>query len=704
MDIGRMIGRGFGMRKATFAAGAALLLIACGPVRGEAETPATGPEVDRPWSNLATSIGTTVALAAPPARTADEEIALRKAVNAYEAGRIADGDSYAAEFRDPALKVLAEWLAVRRGGVPFARIAAFLEHRADWPSRAQILRRAEEALLADRIPAPTVRAFFAQRAPSTPQGQLVLAQALLADGEKDLARAIVIAAWRREIMPRAIEERFASLIPDALGVADHRARLDMLLFREQEDAALRAAQRAGADHVALLRARVAVENRARNAAALIDAVPKALQGEPALLFARVQHLRRQSEGKEAARLIASLPPEGEKREGDGWWVERRLIARQLLDHGEHALAYEVARGHQAVSAANRIEAEFHAGWIALRFLSDGATARTHFDTAATIAETPISVARAAYWQGRAAERLGDTEGAQRAFTRAAAQPTAYYGQLARARLGLTDLPLRPPPPSSPAEVAAFLGHPAVQSIRALAEIDERSLAMSLKRDFAQTLPAGGALTTLGELARALDDPRAQLAVGKIALQRGLPLEWHAFPTSGVPAIPMPHPGFERALVHAIARQESAFDIAAQSSAGARGLMQLMPATARETARRSQMPFDLARLTRDGAYNAQLGAHHLVDLLKDHEGSLVLTIAAYNAGGGNVRRWLEAYGDPRRGGVDVIDWIERIPFAETRNYVQRVLENLQVYRQRFGGQTMLMSELDLQHDRNRRARP
>lgn len=692
------------MRKATFAAGAALLLIACGPVRGEADTATTGPEIDRPWSNLATSIGTTVALAAAPARTPDEDIALRKAVNAYEAGRISDGDSYAADLKDPALKILAEWLAVRRGGVPFARIVAFLEHRPDWPSRIQILRRAEEALLADRIPAATVRAFFAQRAPSTPQGRLALAQALLADGEREPARALVVEAWRREIMPRAIEDRFAALMPDALGPSDHRARLDMLLFREQEDAALRAAQRAGADHVALLRARVAVENKARNAAALIEAVPKALQAEPALLFARVQHLRRQGEGKAAARLLATVPAEGEAAQGDGWWVERRLVARQLLDQGEHALAYEVARGHRAASAANRIEAEFHAGWIALRFLARAQEARSHFDAAAALAETPISVARAAYWQGRAAERLGDDAGAQAAFTRAAAQPTAYYGQLARTRLGASDLPLRPPPPPAPGEVASFLAHPAVQSIRALADIDERGLAMSLKRDFAQTLPAGGALTALGELARALDDPRAQLAVGKIALQRGLPLEWHAFPTSGVPPIELPHPGFERALLHAIARQESAFDIAAQSSAGARGLMQLMPATARETARRSQMPFDLARLTRDGAYNAQLGAHHLVDLLKDHDGSLVLTIAAYNAGGGNVRRWLEAYGDPRKGGVDVVDWIERIPFAETRNYVQRVLENLQVYRQRFGGPAVLMSELDLQHDRNRRARP
>ncbi len=690
--------------KARFAAGAVLLLLACGPVNGQPETPATGPEVDQPWSNLATSIGTTVALAAPPPRSPDADIALRKAVDAYEAGRIADGDSHAAQLSDPALKVLAEWLAVRRGGVPFARIVAFLEHRPDWPSRQQILRRAEEALLADRIPAPTVRAFFAGRAPSTPQGRLALAQALLADSDREGARAIVVEAWRREAMPRAIEERFATLIPDALAAGDHRARLDMLLFREQEEAALRAAQRAGADHVALLRARVAVDKRARNAVALLDAVPKALQNEPAFLFARVQHLRRQGEGQQAARLITSVAPDGERTQGDGWWIERRLIARQLLDQGEHALAYEVARTHQAVSAANRIEAEFHAGWIALRFLSRADAARAHFDAAAAVAETPISVARAAYWQGRAAERQGDAQAAQAAFTRAAAQPTAYYGQLARTRLGLSDLPLRPPAPPSPAEVSAFLSHPAVQSIRALADIDERNLAMALKRDFAQTLPEGGALTVLGELARALDDPRAQLAVGKIALQRGLPLEWHAFPTSGVPAIPMPHPGFERALVHAIARQESAFDIAAQSPAGARGLMQLMPATARETARRSQMPFDLSRLTRDGAYNAQLGAHHLVDLLKDHDGSLVLTIAAYNAGGGNVRRWLEAYGDPRKGGVDIVDWIERIPFAETRNYVQRVLENLQVYRQRFGGPVVLMSELDLQHDGSRRARP
>jgi soluble lytic murein transglycosylase len=263
---------------------------------------------------------------------------------------------------------------------------------------------------------------------------------------------------------------------------------------------------------------------------------------------------------------------------------------------------------------------------------------------------------------------------------------------------MRDLPLRAVD-DNPALRAAFDAHPAAQAIKLLHEADARQLTLPLYIDLAQRLTDPTQLNALGDLAVAQRDSRALLAVGKSAVQRGFPLDLHAFPTIGVPAYEPVGGPVETAMVYAIARQESAFDPRAQSHAGARGLMQLMPATAKRTAKRFGVAFTLERLLSDAAYNAQIGAAHLSELMEDWRGSYILAFASYNAGGGNVKKWIDAYGDPRSPHVDPIDWVERIPFSETRNYVQRVMENLQVYRNRLGGgRSALLIERDLRSGR------
>jgi soluble lytic murein transglycosylase len=383
-------------------------------------------------------------------------------------------------------------------------------------------------------------------------------------------------------------------------------------------------------------------------------------------------------------------------DGDEWWIERRIVARKLLDLGDAKTAYAVASQQAARTPEKRIEAEFHAGWIALRFTGNPAAAAQHFAQVAAIAESPISVARAAYWQGRAAEALGQPEEAKRFYERAALQPIAYYGQVARARLGQTSLPLRAPADLEGAERQAFDGRLSIRALRLLGEAGIKELALPLYIDAARDLADPREIQALGDLATDMKDPRALVAIGKLAVQRGLPLDAHAYPTIGIPnyetftAVPQ----VERAMVYAIARQESQFDPRAQSGVGARGLMQMMPATAQRTARRVSAAFDVERLTSDPAYCAKLGQAHLGELMEDWRGSYVLAFASYNAGGGNVKKWIDAYGDPRKGDVDVIDWVERIPFTETRNYVQRVMENLQVYRSRLDSRSALLIEGDL----------
>lgn len=624
--------------------------------------------------------------------------AVTAAVAAYKRGQLAEGDAVAAGIDDRVARALLEWVAIRSGAGPirFARLDAFLRAYPNYPATAPIRRRAEAALITEKTPPATVREFLHGQEPLSPAGRVALALALKAQGEDGNAAALIRRSWRQDQLPEALERAVLAAFGDILTGDDHRLRTERQLFRENAPAALRNAARVSKDHVVLAQARLAsAKTRRPIPQKLIDAVPAALRKEPSFAFLQAQQARRADKAAEAAAHLAKAPRDPALLgDGDGWWAERRLIARKLLDEGNAEKAHEVAAGHAAESAAERIDAEWHAGFIALRFRQDAETALRHFTEAAKHAETPISVSRTAYWQGRAQEALGKEPEAREAYERAAEHPIAYYGQLARARLGLPDLPLRR---SASAALAHLPGH---QGIRLLFRIGETGLATLMLADLAQRLHTAPALEAIAAIAQRESDARAQLAIGKAALQRGFPLDMAAFPTSGVPEFDVVGDPMERAIVHAIARQESAFDPTAISHAGARGLMQMMPATARETARRAGLPFDWPRLGRDPLYSAQMGAAHLNDLLTEWRGSYILSFAAYNAGSGNVRRWIAAYGDPRDAGVDAIDWVERIPFSETRNYVQRVMENLQVYRQRLNQRTAYLIDHDLKRGSRR----
>jgi soluble lytic murein transglycosylase len=364
---------------------------------------------------------------------------------------------------------------------------------------------------------------------------------------------------------------------------------------------------------------------------------------------------------------------------DEWWTERRALARKLLDSGDARTAYRIAAEHSAQGKDQRIDAEFHTGWIALRYLSDPALAAPAFERAASLAETPISIARAAYWQGRTAEAQGKPADARRFYEKAAGQPIAYYGQLALIRLARRQLSLRQPAKIAKGDDRAM----AIRVVELLGALDQKDLATPLAMESARTLDDEAQLAALGAVAARARDARTTLMICKLGGQRGFVLDETAFPTFGVPSF-QPLPGSATpALVYAIARQESSFEPSARSGAGAKGLMQMLPSTARRTAQRAGVPFDEGRLMNDSSFNAQLGAAHLGELMGEHPGSLILTFAAYNAGGRRVKDWIAALGDPRDASVDPIDWVERIPFTETRNYVQRVTENLAVYKLRLG---------------------
>ncbi len=605
---------------------------------------------------------------------------LREGLDAYRRNDLAAGDAAAAQAKNPLVSTALEWTALRHNPVEagWKRLSKFATEHPDWPMADWLRRNAEEALYA-ASPAPQkVATFFADREPSSLLGRLALARALQAQEQNDRANALARKIWREDNLTNGQEAIFLKLFGGALASADSKYRSDRLLYKEQNAAALRAGAMAGADQLALVRLRAAANNEVATDKMFSDA-PPSVKTDAGFYFARIQFLMKAKRYADAAVVMQQAPRDiGSVIDGDAWWAERRSLARKLIDSGDAYAAYRVASGHAAQTNDQQIEAEFHAGWIALRFLNAPAVAIPHFDTAMQLARTPISRGRAAYWRGRAAEAAGaDARGF---YEKAALEQTAFYGQLARLRLGQTDMPVRYAPPRAEGDARAE----SVRAVELLYAAGAKDLAAPLVYAAAKTFDDPEQMAAMAQVVVLDRDAKVALTFGKLASQRGFPIDELAFPTYGVPQFTAFSDSASLPIVYSIARQESAFDPKAVSSAGAMGLMQMIASTARRTAQRVGVGFDASRMTTDAVFNAQLGAAHLGDLLKEQRNSLILTFAAYNAGGKRVKEWIAAHGDPRQPGVDPIDWIELIPIAETRNYVQRVMENYTVYRARIGG--------------------
>ncbi len=598
----------------------------------------------------------------------------------YQKGDAAGLAALAASADDPAERTALEWASLRADAHPsFASLAAFLKAHPGWPSRSWIRER-QEAELAAHPPAPAeVAAFFAAEPAQTSAGRLAAARADEAMGRADEAAQGIRALWRDGNFDGFTESVILRDFGGSLLKADHAYRADRLFYAGYFGASARAAALAGADVLALAQARFAAA-RAPMSAALVRAVPPALRNDPGLLFSRIQYARRAGRIYEAAVMLSLAPRDRDALVNrDRWWSERKMVARALLDLDEPRLAFEVCDGAvRPDSSETRVDAAFHAGWIALRFLDDAPSAARRFAVAAEAAENPLSVARAAYWQGRAAEAMGDSQSAKKYYARAASVPIAYYGQLAARRLGETRLALHAPPAAAEGDRR----DEAVRAVEALYADGLDDLAAGVAFDAARRWRDEAQLAAMAAVVKQRDDTGTEVQFAKIAVMRGEPLEAMAFPAVGMPAfVPLPHSA-DLPTVYAVARQESEFIWHSASGAGAKGLMQMLPSTAVLVARRAGVEFDPARLIVDPAFNTELGAALLGQLIEDEGGSRELAFAGYNAGPGRVAQWIAAHGDPRDGSVDLVDWIERIPFDETRDYVERVSENLGVYRQRF----------------------
>ena len=573
-------------------------------------------------------------------------------------------------------------------GVPSAEIADAQRELKGWPGLKMLRAHSERALARENPPAADVLSAFGSTRPETAEGAMVLARALIATGKSIEAGGILRAFWQKEALSTDLEDQILGEFGSLLTVPDHFARMEMLLYRDRATQAERFGDLGKAQ--SLYRAWAAVIRKARNAGDLVKAVDARWRKEPAYTYLGIRNLRNREEYRAAAKLFAEMPEDPARLVNPGaWWNEQRIVSRGLADLGDYRDAYRVAARHGADDPADIVEAEFHAGWYALRDLGDAKTAAKHFQRILQVSDRPLSLSRAWYWLGRAAEKGGPGD-AKAYFTKAANFPGTFYGQLAGARIGRKTLNVAYPKPTAE-ERARFEHREAVQAIARLKAAGHGWRGDSLYRALAGELEDPGELALLAADAEKDGNHQLSLQIGKIAFGRGIDVAALAFPIGVIPD-GANISGSRKALAYAIARQESAFNPAAVSPANAQGLLQLMPGTAEGVAKRYGIAYSREKLTTDAGYNATLGAHYLGEQISEFGGSYVLTFIAYNAGPRRVPQWIARYGDPRGKPVDdVVDWVERIPFSETRNYVQRVMENYQVYKARLGQKT------DIEHD-------
>jgi soluble lytic murein transglycosylase len=527
--------------------------------------------------------------------------------------------------------------------------------------------------------------------PQTAQGAMALASALTATGKGDEAKALIRKTWRDGLFEADVQRTMLARFGSFLTTEDHIRRLDTLLYGPQGPAVRDMLVLVPADQAALAQARMAFRAKATNANSLLSTLPPNLQNDPGLAFERARYLRASGLDAVAMGLLPQFPSAPPHSEGSKLvWQERWALFNAAMRAQNFRAAYQALDNHGLAAGGDLADAEFFAGWIALTKMRDPALADRHFERLQKAGSSPITLGRAYYWRGRAHEAKGDKDGAKRLYEDGARYYTSFYGQLAAQKAGRTEIVLDRDPSPSPADRARFEGREPVQAARLLAEIGERDLFRVFVLNIDDTLPNGEENALLVDMARGYADQDLSMRVVRAAAQRG-----YVLPERGYP-LRTPPPGgvVEPALVLGITRQESGFDPRVRSGVGARGMMQLMPATARIVAGQMGVTYS-ADMLDDPDYNMRLGGFYIGELVDQFSGSYVLATAGYNAGPGRPRQWVTTCGDPRTSSMEPVDFIECIPFAETRNYVMRVLEGMQVYRARLnGGRAPLTLTTDL----------
>lgn len=622
----------------------------------------------------------------PELSKADHEI-YSHALEATRRGDWTAARGLAAQGHNAAARKLVEWryLLDKNSGASFGEIDAFLKANPEWPGRDTLFARAEKAM-PDTMPPSEVLFWFGDRPPQTGVGMVRMGEAMIAVGRATEGRDLIRKAWIESDFEPDEEALLIQKHGDLFTPDVDRQRLNRLLWRDDISGARREMARVTASEQQLAETRLNLLVNPPSGEKMLATLPDGLRDDPGLIFDRARLLLMQGKEDQAPALLMKAPTrELAKVNPDRWWGELNSAARDAMEAANFHTAYALVKDTGLTGGQDFSEAEFMAGWIALRFLKDPKDALPHFQAIASNSTRPISQGRAHYWSGRAYEAMGDLGGAWREYRIAADNPATFYGQLALARM-------QPAPTlhvdntnvNADSARADYANDDLAASIHVLADLGEEKMMREFAQAYVTAHPEPKYVELLASDLTHMGYREVALRAAKEASYNDIVLLDYSHPVIPVPSYKGPGAAPDNALVLGLIRQETEFDSEAVSAAGAKGLMQLMPASAKIAAAQAHLPYKPNALLSDTAYNMQLGMTELSRNLASWDGSYILAIAAYNAGPGNVRKWIDLYGDPRDPRVDPIDWIEQIPFEETRNYVQRVIENTEIYRNRLAG--------------------
>ncbi|MEZ5924265.1 MAG: lytic transglycosylase domain-containing protein [Hyphomicrobiaceae bacterium] len=677
------------MLRATAASLALLLSITLTVGTGRADDP--HPEMDKAIAPLFSGLPSSADLAHVKAST-----------QAAYRNDIATARAEIEAIADKTARKLAEWYLLRnaRGAAGPFDLERFRDGNPDWPT-VEIRLRAEETLLESGGDTGKVIQLLEKEPPRSGAGYGALALAYLAAGDTAKAKATAQRGWREQDMDKDVEAVYLKRLGKLLTAADHKWRVDRMLLNDSRWEGTRKARVAAVKRLlpllsseerAKAEARIAVYLCYRGgkcgagAAAALNKLPLEAFKDWGVAYHKIQILRRTDQEAGAWTRMLKVPTDAtDLVSPDDWWIERRVNAYNALYAGQPKIAYQIAAEHGPVSVNPLKDAEFLAGWIALRFLGDPKRAKTHFEALVAAADGPISRSEGEYWLARAHEALGDKATAREHYGRAAKEYTTFYGQLSRQVLDpkstkLSIAPVRVPPDET---LDRFLRRDIVRATVIAKKAGLVDLMRVLLSHLRYRLDNEGEMLLLAHLAVSLGDTQSGVRIGKTGIERGFDLVQYAYPTQAMPEFSPLRKLPEQAIFYAIARQESEFNTLTVSGAGARGILQVMPVTAKHICQQYKIKCELSRLQTDPAYNAKLATAYIADRHDDFGGSYIMAIAGYNAGPGRVRGWVSKIGDPRKPNVDPVDWIELIHIEETREYVKKVLSNVQVYRARLG---------------------
>ncbi|RCL03376.1 MAG: soluble lytic murein transglycosylase [Candidatus Tokpelaia sp. JSC161] len=573
--------------------------------------------------------------------------------------------------------------------IPSTQFRQAIIELKNWPGHSIIEYNLEKAFIYEQHSSKEIINFFSKKKPQTTSGMIAFTQALITKDRKK-AHALIASWWPTAKLTNHEEKMVIQEIGTILTKIDYQRRFKNLIDNSQINSAQNIAQLAG--ETSLYKGLLAVISKKIDAAKQLEAINKSLKQNTIYRFARIKYLRNNKQYIEAARVALNRQNNEISTHTDLWWNQIRILSRELLDIGNIQLAYQLAATQKSQNPTIRADAEFHAGWYALRFLNKPKTALKHFSHLNRLSSHPISIARSLYWMGRTTEIMHDKKTSKHFFQKASRYKTTFYGQLAATHLKKRTLKIDYPHPTEK-DRKEFKQLATIKVIQNLESAGFRKEAIILYKELSYHLKSPGKLSLLSGMAEKYNDYYTSLKIGQNAVYRGIPVEALSYPLGVIPS-DLHISNISKAMTYAIGRQESEFNPLAKSSANARGILQILPQTAKEIALEQGKTYSLKKLV-DPGYNISLGIVYLNKELEKFDRSYLLTFIGYNAGPRRAEEWIKRYGDPRGASLEeVVDWIERIPYHETRNYVQRVMENYEVYKARLKGETDIKTDLIL----------